>query len=202
MNIKKVTAIAVVAALSFSACSTDEEPETKDDAEETTDTADSEVTEETKSAEANIAGLGENEEVAGTATFTQDEDGKVTMNVAMTGLSEGDHGFHLHTNPSCEDAEDGTVGGGAGGHWNPNEKAHGEPNAEESHAGDTGNITAAADGTATLEVSLDAWTLGDGVEESDVIGHSIITHADADDFTGDSGNAGARIACGVIELAN
>jgi Cu-Zn family superoxide dismutase len=89
-------------------------------------------------------------------------------------------------------------GSSAGGHWNPAMNNHGMPGAA-SHLGDLGNFTVAADGTGTLEISNPAWTIGDGAA-TDVVGKAIIVHGAPDDFTTQpTGNAGARIGCGVIK---
>jgi len=196
----KIGGVIACLALTLAACSTDEDTETSDSEEEAASPiADesNESTDEAESAVANITGLADDSEITATANFTKDEDGKVTLNVSAEGLTEGEHGFHIHENPSCE-ADGDTPGGAAGGHWNPEGMDHGAPNADPSHLGDTGNLVAAEDGTATLEVSIEGWTLGDGAD-TDVIGHSMIVHANQDDFEGESGNAGPRVACGIIE---
>ncbi|MDE0087277.1 MAG: superoxide dismutase family protein, partial [Candidatus Poribacteria bacterium] len=79
--------------------------------------------------------------------------------------------------------------------------AHGKWGEGEFHLGDIGNKTVGDDGTGTIELSTELWEIGTG-SIIDVVGKSIIVHADADDFVSQpSGNAGARIGCGVIELA-
>ena len=111
----------------------------------------------------------------------------------VSGLTPGKHGFHIHEKGDCS-APDGAS---AGGHFNPDQKAHGAPSATEHHAGDLGNIEAAADGTAKVDMHVNGVTLG--TESNSIKGKAIIIHAGEDDFkTQPTGNAGARLACGVI----
>jgi superoxide dismutase, Cu-Zn family len=133
-------------------------------------------------------------EATGTAKFTQ-EDGLVSVTLEITGAPAGTHGVHIHQEGACgNDAMD------AAGHWDGD--AEGDP---AEHAlpgssgplGDLGPIAIGADGTGTLTLSNEAWTLGDGAD-SDVVGHAVIFHAMTDDGTMPS--SGARAACGVIEL--
>ncbi|HEV7499648.1 MAG TPA: superoxide dismutase family protein, partial [Vicinamibacteria bacterium] len=85
------------------------------------------------------------------------------------------------------------------GHFNPLGHPHGAPTDAMRHAGDLGNIQAAADGTATLEWTDSAMKL---VGPDGVVGHAVIVHANPDDLkTQPTGNAGARAACGVIGIA-
>jgi superoxide dismutase, Cu-Zn family len=131
--------------------------------------------------------------VKGKAEFVQ-EDGKVTFTLEVSGLTPGEHAIHLHDKGDCS-AADGTS---AGGHWNPTNEAHGKWGAHPFHRGDIGNLTADADGKATLNFTTDLWSVG-GDPSRDVVGHAIIIHAKADDFTTQpTGNAGGRVACGVV----
>jgi Cu-Zn family superoxide dismutase len=88
----------------------------------------------------------------------------------------------------------------AGGHFNPEAKKHGLENPEGHHAGDMQNFTVAADGTAKAKVTDDSVTLTDGPHSLFTGGGTaLVIHAAADDMKSDpAGNAGARIACGVI----
>ena len=95
----------------------------------------------------------EGNQATGTVVFSQ-EAGRVRVVAGLAGLTEGDHGFHIHEKGDCS-AADGTS---AGGHFNPEGKAHGAPDAAERHVGDLGNITADASGQATynrLDTHLD-----------------------------------------------
>ncbi len=113
----------------------------------------------------------------------------------VTGLPAGKHGFHIHENGDCS-APDASS---AGGHFNPDNKPHGAPDAPEHHAGDLGNIEADASGNATVNIHVNGITLEPDKPNS-VMGKAIIVHAGADDFTTQpTGNAGARLACGVIQ---
>ena len=130
----------------------------------------------------------------GNATFTA-KAGKVTLKVKVTGLTPGEHAIHLHEKGDCS-APDGAS---AGGHWNPSAENHGKWGHAPFHHGDLGNLVADAKGKAELTIETDLWTIGDG-KPSDVVGRSVIVHATADDFTTQpTGNAGGRVACGVIQ---
>jgi len=132
----------------------------------------------------------------GTATFTM-KNGKVHMKVEMTGLTPGPHAIHLHEKGDCS-APDAAS---AGGHWNPSTEDHGKWGHAPFHHGDIGNLVADAKGKAEMQFETDLWTIGDG-KPSDVLGHAVIVHAKEDDFkTQPTGNAGGRVACGVIEKA-
>ena len=132
--------------------------------------------------------------LTGTAIFTKDGE-NITISVEIQNASPGLHAVHIHENGDCS-APDATS---AGGHWNPTDVAHGKWGEGEFHLGDLGNITVGEDGTGSFELTTDLWEIGTG-SDIDVIGKGIIVHADADDFVSQpSGNAGARIGCGVIE---
>lgn len=131
--------------------------------------------------------------VHGTVTFEAVENGvHVTANVA--GLTPGKHGFHIHEFGDCS-ADDGTS---AGGHFNPSGMPHSMPSSDKRHAGDMGNIEADKDGNAHIDF-VDAVMRLDG--ENSIIGHAVIVHEKEDDLkTQPTGNAGARVACGVIGI--
>ena len=132
--------------------------------------------------------------VTGKVTFSQ-QGGKVSMKVTVNGLTPGEHAIHLHEKGDCS-APDATS---AGGHWNPTSEDHGKWGHAPFHHGDIGNLVADAKGKATLTVESELWTIGDG-KPSDVLGHAVIVHAQQDDFTTQpTGNAGGRVACGVIQ---
>ncbi|HEY4530828.1 MAG TPA: superoxide dismutase family protein [Luteimonas sp.] len=123
-------------------------------------------------------------------------DGGVGITGQVNGLTPGsEHGFHVHETGDCS-APDATS---AGGHFNPDGRAHGQVGSGEHHAGDTDNLMADDTGVATVNTRLEGATLGDGAP-TDILGRAVIVHADADDYTTQpTGNAGARLACGVIE---
>ena len=130
--------------------------------------------------------------VTGKVTFTKVADG-IRVVAEVEGLTPGKHGFHIHEFGDCSSPD----GNSAGGHFNPTKKSHGSPDAMDRHAGDMGNIEADASGKGKLEYVDNAITFeGD----QSIIGKSMIIHADEDDLkTQPTGNAGARLACGVIE---
>jgi Cu-Zn family superoxide dismutase len=132
--------------------------------------------------------------VMGTIAFTKAGDG-VKVVADISGLSPGKHGFHIHEFGDCSDPKAAS----AGGHFNPTKHQHGAPDASDRHAGDLGNIDADASGKAHLEINDNAMQLtGDNA----IIGHAVIVHEKADDLkTQPTGDAGGRLACGVIGVA-
>lgn len=136
--------------------------------------------------------------VTGTATFTQDDNGKVKMVIEVENLSPGEHALHLHENGDCS-AADATS---AGGHWNPTGDPHGQRGHDGFHAGDIDNLVVGEDGMGNLEMEFADWSIG-GSEETNILNKAVIIHADADDFESQpAGAAGGRIACGVIQASN
>jgi len=141
-----------------------------------------------------VHGLGEHK-VKGKVTFTQKADG-VEIVAELTGLQPGEHGFHVHEFGDCSMAD----GKCAGGHFNPTGMPHGSPDSEKRHVGDFGNIKADSTGKATYK-RLDTMIALNG--PNSVIGRSVIVHAKADDLkTQPSGDAGDRIGCGTIGIAD
>lgn len=134
----------------------------------------------------------------GTVTITQ-EGSNVRLMGDLTSLPAGEHGFHFHQTGTCE----GPGFDSAGGHFNPTNASHGSEHPQGPHAGDIPNITG-ADGSTHVDQTNSMVTLMDGQPNSlfDADGTALVVHADPDDYeTQPSGNAGARIACGVIEHA-
>ncbi len=130
-------------------------------------------------------------DVHGTLVLAQ-QDGFVHVTGKVTGLTPGEHGFHIHEFGDLR-APDGTS---AGGHFNPHGTKHGGPNDEERHPGDLGNITANAQGVAEVD------TKAMGLQVHFVLGRSFVVHAGKDDLKSQpSGDAGPRVAVGVIGLA-
>src|SRR5690606_40802572 len=92
-----------------------------------------------------------------------------------------------------------TDGSTAGGHFNPATTDHGRVGHGAHHGGDSDNLVANADGVATVDARFEGVTLGDGAP-TDIVGKGVIVHADPDDYaTQPTGNAGARLACGVVQ---
>lgn len=142
--------------------------------------------------------------VSGEVTFTP-EAGGVRVAARVQGLTPGDHGFHVHAGGSCEPEDlpddpdtDPNPAGAAGPHFAGADTTHGGPDAAQRHDGDLGNITAGADGVATLD-RLDTRLMLTGANS--ILGKAVIVHEGADDLTSQpSGAAGARQACGVITV--
>eukprot|EP00916_Digyalum_oweni_P017956 GHVL01029873.1.p1 GENE.GHVL01029873.1~~GHVL01029873.1.p1 ORF type:complete len:151 (+),score=15.09 GHVL01029873.1:79-531(+) len=137
--------------------------------------------------------------VQGTLCFTQEEGTPTKVEGEVTGLTPGEHGFHIH---EFGDATNGCVS--AGSHFNPKGKTHGGPTDENRHAGDLGNITAGDDGIATVKIEDKQIPL---IGPSSIIGRSLVVHEKADDLgkggneeSLKTGNAGGRIACGIIGI--
>jgi superoxide dismutase, Cu-Zn family len=131
----------------------------------------------------------------GSAELTQTPDG-VKIDVTVSGLTPGLHGFHIHAMGKC----DGPDFKSAGGHFNPYAKKHGLKNPDGAHAGDMENLEVGADGTGKAQVVDKQVTLGEGPNSLfHDGGTAIVIHASPDDEMSDpAGNAGARVACGPI----
>ncbi|WRX33759.1 Superoxide dismutase [Theobroma cacao] len=171
-----------------------------------------------------VAVLKGDSKVEGVVTLTQDDDGPTTVNVRITGLTPGPHGFHLH---EFGDTTNGCMSTGA--HFNPNNMTHGAPEDKVRHAGDLGNIVANADGVAEATI-VDKQVLFKPMFLSDklcasvqacpfscvsiplsgpnaIIGRALVVHELEDDLgkgghelSLTTGNAGGRLACGVVGL--
>lgn len=137
-------------------------------------------------------------QAVGTARFTQ-VGNVVRIVVEVKGLPPGPHAVHVHAVGRCDPPDFNS----AGPHFNPTGKQHGALNPLGSHAGDLPNITVAADGTGRMETATEQLSLGAGPTSVwDADGSALVIHADRDDFRTDpTGNAGARIACGVLVKA-
>ncbi|XP_068600665.1 superoxide dismutase [Cu-Zn] [Brachionichthys hirsutus] len=138
--------------------------------------------------------------VNGTVRFEQETAlAPVTVTGEITGLTPGEHGFHVHV---YGDNTNGCIS--AGPHFNPHEKTHGGPTDAVRHVGDLGNVTAGADGVAAINITDSMLTLTGALS---IIGRTMVIHEKADDLgkggndeSLKTGNAGARQACGVIGI--
>ncbi len=134
---------------------------------------------------------------AGTATFTQS--GKnVSVKLELKNLPVGDHAVHIHEKAACEAPDFKT----AGGHFNPDKKQHGTQNPMGHHDGDLGkNVTVGEDHRASDTIKVSYLSMDPAAPDSIFAngGTSIVVHEKADDMKTDpTGNAGNRIACGII----
>lgn len=131
---------------------------------------------------------------AGTATLTATDDG-VFIAARLANLPQGEHAFHLHQVGRCEPPFES-----AGPHLNPTEREHGFLNPQGQHLGDMPNITVRSDGTAAADHHAAGVTLTGGDRALlDGDGTALVVHAGVDDYRSDpAGNAGPRIACGVV----
>jgi Cu-Zn family superoxide dismutase len=132
----------------------------------------------------------------GSVTLTQTPSG-VLLSLSVKGLPPGEHAFHVHAVGKCE-----APFTSAGGHFNPGNKKHGMIAPEGAHAGDMPNLHIPANGELTVEVLNAAITLEKGKPNSlfDADGSAVIIHAGKDDYKTDpTGEAGGRIACGVVQ---
>ncbi|KAJ2752195.1 Superoxide dismutase [Cu-Zn] [Coemansia sp. BCRC 34490] len=143
---------------------------------------------------------GDDASVNGVVTFTQANEGSpVTVKAEINGLKPGNHGFHVHV---YGDNTNGCTS--AGPHFNPHGNTHGAPSDDNRHVGDLGNIVASESGAAKLDITDSQVSL---FGEHSVIGRTVVVHADEDDLgkgghelSATTGNAGGRLACGVIGI--
>jgi superoxide dismutase, Cu-Zn family len=138
----------------------------------------------------------EGNEAEGVVTFTQTEEG-VRVHANISGLdANGTHGFHIHEYGDCR-ASDATS---AGGHYNPTGMPHAGPMDSERHMGDMGNLQANEEGVAVYEYIDEKIELS-GVYS--ILGLAVVVHEQRDDLESQPvGDAGGRIGCGIIGIAN
>lgn len=135
--------------------------------------------------------------ISGTVSFTSLGDGAVEIRYNLDGLRAGDHGFHIHQRGDCGADSTGTPASAAGGHFNPLSSPHGAPDSSKTsrHAGDLGNIT--SESGQAIGTRVDSLLSFKG--PTSILGKAVIVHRGADDLVSQpSGDAGARVGCGVI----
>jgi len=137
--------------------------------------------------------------VKGTVEFVQEGEA-VEVKGQIHGLAPGEHGFHVH---QFGDNTNGCTSAGA--HFNPQGVDHAGPTDAVRHVGDLGNVTAGEDGIANINISDKVISL---MGPDSIIGRTVVVHADVDDLgkgghelSKTTGNAGGRLACGVIGIA-
>jgi len=129
----------------------------------------------------------------GTVRFEERKDGAIRVTADLSGLEPNTkHGFHVHETGDCS-APDAMS---AGGHYNPTQHPHALPPAAERHAGDLGNVTSDASGNVHYVITVTNISLSSS--GNSVLGRAVIVHAKPDDGGQPTGNAGARVGCGVI----
>ncbi|CAH8604070.1 unnamed protein product [Schistosoma intercalatum] len=139
--------------------------------------------------------------VKGVVKFTQETDnGPVNVHAEFSGLKAGKHGFHVH---EFGDTTNGCISAGA--HFNPTKQEHGAPEDSIRHVGDLGNVVAGVDGNAVYNATDKLISLNGS---HSIIGRTMVIHENEDDLgrgghelSKVTGNAGGRLACGVIGLA-
>ncbi len=132
--------------------------------------------------------------VEGVVTFTKSGN-EVKIVADVTGLTPGKHGFHIHEFGDCSSPD----GKAAGGHFNPTNNPHAGHDAEQRHEGDLGNLEADSSGKAHLDLTDNMMAM---TGEKSIIGRGVIVHEKEDDLKSQPvGNAGGRVACGVIGIA-
>lgn len=207
---KLVLALAMTSMLALGACNKEQTEDPNDigknaAGEPTINTATPETTEPQAqdtaqsgtAAAATLEGAPEDADFAGTITVMPEGNG-VRIVADVRGVDrDGKHGFHVHETGECAHGEGSGHFTSAGGHFNPNNAEHTCPPTEPRHAGDLGNIEI-TNGTGRLDVTTDLLTLSG---PNSVVGKAIILHANEDDCqTQPTGNAGDRLACGVVTM--
>ena len=181
----RIALMAIATATFLTACGAAPEPKT------TVPTAQSTA----KQAVANLASAS-GSLVSGKVTLMPMGDG-VHLTGTVGGLPPNStHGFHVHEKGDCSAVDASS----AGPHFNPFTSVHGRANAGDHHSGDMDNVVSNAEGVVQLNVHLNGVTLGGGAI-NDIAGRALVVHAAPDDYTSQpAGNAGARVACGVITV--
>lgn len=181
----RIALMAIATTLFLSACGTTPEPKSAAPAQSTA-----------RQAVVNLASAS-GSLVSGKVTVMPMADG-VHLTGTVGGLpANSTHGFHIHEKGDCSAADASS----AGPHFNPAAAPHGKAESGAHHAGDMDNVVANAEGVVNLDVHVSGVTLGGGAA-NDIAGRALVVHAAPDDYTSQpAGNAGARVACGVITVS-
>jgi Cu-Zn family superoxide dismutase len=139
----------------------------------------------------------EGNQTNGVVTFRSLDDGKVQIEAKLAGLPPNSkHAIHIHQYGDLTSKD----GKSAGDHYNPMHHQHALPNVEERHAGDFGNLESDQNGQASFKLTVDNISLAGRLNP--IIGRGVVVHARPDDGSQPSGNAGDRVAVGVIGVKN
>ena len=186
--VKRVLPWAVASIVVLAACTTAPPPKPMPPASTNTSTA--------QEARANLASAS-GSLVSGTVTLKPMGDGVHLTGTVGGFAANSHHGIHVHEKGDCSSADASS----AGGHFNPTADPHGRASREAPHhAGDMDNIVADGDGVAHVNMHVGGLMLGGG-GPTDIAGRALVVHAQPDDYTSQpSGDAGARVACGVITI--
>jgi Cu-Zn family superoxide dismutase len=189
-----IRSIGCCAAILLCGCSQQQgNPQTAAKARPTAGAPVAKATPEVQHAVAVLTAIGDSG-VSGTIHFT-DAGSQVEITGTVEGLSPGEHGFHVHEFGDLSNLDHKESGGG---HYNPTDMPHGRPEDAQRHVGDLGNLTANAEGTAKIAKSDRVIQLQG---PHSIIGRSVVVHAKPDQFTQPTGDAGDRVAVGVIGIA-
>ncbi len=133
-------------------------------------------------------------QATGSVQFSQEGDKVLVIATVHDLVPNSVHGFHVHATGDCSSGD----GMSAGGHFNPDDRPHGAPDAPH-HAGDMPQLKADANGVASSTFVLRGVSVSAGAHS--IVGKGLIVHQGPDDYTTQpTGNSGARIACGVVVL--
>jgi superoxide dismutase, Cu-Zn family len=139
----------------------------------------------------------EGNQTTGVVTFKPADKGKVEIEARLTGLlPNSKHAIHIHQYGDLTSKD----GKSAGDHYNPMHHPHALPDKENRHAGDFGNLESDQNGNADFKLTVDNISLAGRL--SPIIGRAVVVHAKVDDGSQPTGNAGDRIAIGVIGVKN
>lgn len=183
----RIALMAATTAVFLTACGSTVPPKPAAPAVPTTSTA--------KQATVNLASAS-GSLVSGKATLVP-MSGGVHITGTVGGLPPNStHGFHVHEKGDCSAVDASS----AGPHFNPFGAAHGKAESGAHHAGDMDNVVANNEGVVKLDIHVSGVTLGGGAV-NDIAGRALVVHAAPDDYSSQpAGNAGARVACGVIQV--